>query len=382
MGKTRVEIRGIIVSAWYDDEWFTDLVTKGCITPESSVRKRLSGASGDVDIYINSTGGSVFPGCEMINAINEAAARGCKINITVGAMAASMAANIALLAKAQSVKCHANTKFMFHGAMSITDGGKGAHEDGAELLGKINGDIIAALKAKGATDCEAWFEEGRMKWLTAGEAKQMGIVDEIIGQSDSAPAKADGGAKDALAGLGIDIAAFDFGQGMGEGSEGEGTTPPCGHPSAGGELAAAMAQVGELQARMAGMQSAKDKEIAEVRAKLTESLDSATATIKDLESQLAKSKTDFDGAIASLNAEKEAHEKTRKDLGDTAKQLEVSKAQHAALVGGALSQKDGNPVTCFEEAVKACGGKVADARMKYPEFYAEYMIKNSKKKVK
>jgi ClpP class serine protease len=44
-----------------------------------------------VEVEINSPGGSVFAGAEMINAIKAAARDGREVEITVGAMAASMA---------------------------------------------------------------------------------------------------------------------------------------------------------------------------------------------------------------------------------------------------------------------------------------------------
>ena len=118
-------------------------------------------------------------------------------------------------------------------------------------------------------------------------------------------------------------------------------------------------------ARMAGLQSAKDREIAQ-----------HTATITDLKAQLAKVTTDFDGATASLNAEKAEHDKTRIALAECGKQLDLSKAQHAALVGGALKPNDKVKINSFAEAVKHFGGDAAayvKARQEYPDLYAESM---------
>ena len=121
----RIEIRGVIVSGNYDGEWADQYIQRGIFTPESRVRKAFAEADDDVELYINSQGGSVFAGNEIVNVIQAFRATGRKVEITVGALAASMAAIIVANADASDVKVHQNSRIMFHGALMLTEGGAG-----------------------------------------------------------------------------------------------------------------------------------------------------------------------------------------------------------------------------------------------------------------
>jgi ATP-dependent protease ClpP protease subunit len=181
MAKTRIEIRGVIVPSSLDSAWLKEYIDKGMITPESRVRDALKTA-GDVELYINSPGGSVFSGYEMANALSDHIRAGHSVEIIVGAMAASAAANLLAMVPRVKATAHANSKIMFHGAAGYTEGGEEAHADTAALLAQINGEIKAALVAHGleSATVDEWFAEGRQGWLTAEEAKAIGLVDEII----------------------------------------------------------------------------------------------------------------------------------------------------------------------------------------------------------
>jgi ATP-dependent protease ClpP protease subunit len=181
MATKRIEIRGVILDASFDFEWLDKYVEKGVFTPESRIRSQLKAAAeagDDVELYISSQGGSIVAGNEIIAAFADYPHGK---SITVGALAASMAANIALQAGVP-VRAHNNTLFLFHGAWGVTIGGKDAHGDSAKMLAQINEPIRAALAAKGvpADVIEAGFGEGRELTMTATEAKEWGIVSEII----------------------------------------------------------------------------------------------------------------------------------------------------------------------------------------------------------
>ena len=180
----KIQIRGVIVGSGYDSDWMKPYIAKGVLTPESTIREALTSSAEDVEIYINSQGGSVFAANEMINAMREFKASGKDLTITIGAIAASAAANLVLLAGASKIRIHENGKMMFHGAATYTEGGAGAHADSKELLARINAEVQTALVARKKLSPEQvaeWFSEGRMGWLTAKEALAAGLVDEIIG---------------------------------------------------------------------------------------------------------------------------------------------------------------------------------------------------------
>ena len=188
---SKVNIRGTIVPSYFDMDGMQEFIEKGLITPESYFEKMVNEAPKDepLEVFINSPGGSVFAGYEMKNIVTRWQLETSQpVTVTIGAMAASAASTFAL-ALGAPISAHENTKFMFHGAGIITWGGKDAHEDQADLLGKINAETMQRLTGKYNINPETvqeWFGEGRMGWLTAQEAKEAGIVDQIIEESAEA----------------------------------------------------------------------------------------------------------------------------------------------------------------------------------------------------
>jgi len=179
-----INISGVIVPSDFDGDWFADEIELGLITPLSRVQKAIAAAdpSAALIVKINSPGGSVFAAYEMVNSLVEwRIANKQPIQIVAGAMAASAASCICTMLG--PVSAHENTKFMYHSAVSVSIGGPGAMEDTRDLLDKINAEITMALVNRYNADPDMvaeWFQEGRMGWLTANEAQQIGLVKEII----------------------------------------------------------------------------------------------------------------------------------------------------------------------------------------------------------
>lgn len=181
----KIELRGVIVSSNWDMDYMQKYIDKGMIMPESTFRNALKNCDPkeDVELHINSPGGSVFAGNEMVNSlIGWRAATGKNINVTVGSIAASMAA-VMLVAAADRVSVHKNSKIMFHGCFGGVEGGEQAMRDEADLLAKINADIKTQLVSKYNLSpdlVDTWFAEGRAGWLNADEAKKIGLATDII----------------------------------------------------------------------------------------------------------------------------------------------------------------------------------------------------------
>lgn len=190
---TTIQIRGTIVDAWFDHPFFAADVEAGVITPVSRFRAALAdalAADGEtVEIEINSPGGDVFAGTEMLAAIQDAGER--VERIVVGGLAASMAANIAIMAR-RPLAVHTNSLLYFHSASSIVWGGPGAHADEAELLDKINAPMIERLVAAGFDEARVreGFADGRNFVIDATEAGEV-LRAEVIGAEAAAPAPAD-----------------------------------------------------------------------------------------------------------------------------------------------------------------------------------------------
>ena len=187
-----VSIRGTIVDAWFDHDFFAAEIEAGVLTPSSRFVREFRSAleSGeDVAIEINSPGGDVFAGGEMLAAIQDAGER--VAHISVGGLAASMAANIALMAR-RPLRVHTNSLLYFHSATSDVWGGPGAHSDEAALLEKVNAPMMNELVARGVDEERvlAGFEDGRNLVLDADEAREY-LGAEIVGGAADLPAKAD-----------------------------------------------------------------------------------------------------------------------------------------------------------------------------------------------
>ena len=188
-----VNISGTIVDAWFDNEYFSAELDAGVITPvsrfTSALRAALEESADPVEIVINSTGGDVYAGLEMLAAIQDAGDRIARV--TIGGLAASMAANIAIMAR-RPLAVHSNSLIYFHSATSDLWGGPGALRDEAELLDRVNGPEIARLIEAGIdeTRVKEGFKDGRNLVVDADEARQY-FDAEIIGADAPAPVKPD-----------------------------------------------------------------------------------------------------------------------------------------------------------------------------------------------
>ena len=192
----RIQLNGVIVDNWFDDPWFASDIDKGLMTPSGRVVRALAEADPEsgVDLAINSPGGIVDAAREISVALADLAARGVPIRITIGALAASAAAEIVLQAPAGAeVLAHVNSRLMFHSATVAAEGGPDAHRAATADLESVNEPTIEALVAHGLprTRVEAAFRDDGQLWLTAKAAEEYGIVDSILGTEAAAPAVAD-----------------------------------------------------------------------------------------------------------------------------------------------------------------------------------------------
>lgn len=192
----KINLNGVIVDNWFDDPWFATDIEKGLMTPSGRVVRALSEADPEsgVDLAINSPGGIVDAAREISVALADLAARGVPIRITIGALAASAAAEIVLQAPiGAEVLAHVNSRLMFHSATVAAEGGPDAHRAATADLESVNEPTIEALVAHGLprSRVEAAFRDDGQLWLTAKAAEEFGIVDSILGTEAAAPAVAD-----------------------------------------------------------------------------------------------------------------------------------------------------------------------------------------------
>lgn len=139
--------------------------------------RRIDGAGKRVEVRLNSPGGDVFEGIAISNAIRFMKA---DTKSVVYGLAASAASVIAV--STDELAMPANSMLMIHRPWMITWGEAKDLRDGAELLDKIEVQLIDtyAAKAKDANRDDLAQMVADETWLTAEEAVAVGLADVIL----------------------------------------------------------------------------------------------------------------------------------------------------------------------------------------------------------
>jgi len=139
---------------------------------------------GDVLVRINSPGGDVFDGIAISNAF---ASHKGTVTTRIEGLAASIASVIAMSGK--KVQAYDNIMLMIHNAWTFMIGNQYEMRDIADLLEKIDGNILDAYQKKtkkAKRDIAEMMKN--TTWMTAKEALDQGFVDVIV---DGKSVKAD-----------------------------------------------------------------------------------------------------------------------------------------------------------------------------------------------
>lgn len=132
----------------------------------------------ELEIRINSPGGSVFQGWAIHNALKEYT--GKKI-IHIDGVAASMASVIALAG--DEVHMSENALFMIHNPSSLTQGSASELRKEADLLDKIKTVMVESYHKKTGIEKNKLIEMlDAETWFDANEAKESKFVDTVKGQ--------------------------------------------------------------------------------------------------------------------------------------------------------------------------------------------------------
>lgn len=169
-----VNIKGVIVGD--DEKWIYDWFGIAAVSPKD-VTGVLTEADGeDVDVIINSGGGSVFAGSEIYTALKSY--KGGTIGKVVG-LAASAASVAAMGCDILAVS--PTSQMMVHNAWTRVSGDYRDMEHGAEFLKNTNASIANAYRLKtGKSEDELKAMMDKETWLTAQQAVKEGFADEIL----------------------------------------------------------------------------------------------------------------------------------------------------------------------------------------------------------
>lgn len=159
----------------------------------ADIRAAVSGTPQNEEfvLEINSGGGDVFAGYEMYSVIRGAK---CKTRAEVQSIAGS-AASIVLAAVDEATASPVG-QVMIHLPSTRTDGNLIEHEQSVQMLEACTESIINAYAVKcGSKTTRANLRRmmERETFLTAQDAKQIGLIDDIICYADDEPTGAGGG---------------------------------------------------------------------------------------------------------------------------------------------------------------------------------------------
>ncbi|WP_342576517.1 head maturation protease, ClpP-related [Paenibacillus sp. FSL M8-0142] len=170
----KIKINGDIIGN--GDAWIYDWLGMDYITP-SILDQQLEEAAGeDIELYVNSPGGSVWDGGEMYVSLKEYP--GKKIAKITGV--AASAASFFVMA-ADEVHISPTGEMMIHNAASVTRGDKNDHLSGYNLLKSTDEGITNAYILKTGKSREELLDlMNKTTWMNAQEAVKNGFADSIL----------------------------------------------------------------------------------------------------------------------------------------------------------------------------------------------------------
>ncbi|MGL5085318.1 MAG: head maturation protease, ClpP-related [Clostridium sp.] len=168
-----IDVKGEIVPS--GNEWVYDWYGIQATSP-TKITRALKNANGQpITIKINSGGGDVFAGCEIYNELRTYDG---DVTIEIHGLCASIASVVATAGKC---KMSPLGEFMIHNVSTSTSGDYRDMQHTAEVLKKTNKLIANAYMMKtGMTEKEAFALMDKETWLTADEALEIGLVDEVM----------------------------------------------------------------------------------------------------------------------------------------------------------------------------------------------------------
>lgn len=172
----KVNVKGTIIPN--DDQWIYDLFDIDATSP-AKVSKGITAAAekGEpLEIYINSGGGDIFAASEIYSAIREYSG---DVKIHVVGLAASV------IACAGRSDISPTAQIMVHNVSSVASGDYHDMDKMSENLQKANETIANAYITKsGMTKEKALEIMDKETWLTADEAVELGLIDEVAGSKN------------------------------------------------------------------------------------------------------------------------------------------------------------------------------------------------------
>lgn len=177
----KIEIKGPIIPDSH--QWVYDLFRIPATSPskvsrvvENAIRNNVK----ELNVVINSGGGSVFSASEIYTELKKFAGN---VKVEIVGVAASAASVIAMAGN--HIAMAPTGQLMIHNAMNSAEGDYRVMDHNSDFLQKVNRSIMNAYIAKtGKTVDELKQLMDAETWMTAQEAKESGFIDEIMFESE------------------------------------------------------------------------------------------------------------------------------------------------------------------------------------------------------
>lgn len=175
----KIEVKGPIISS--SDQWIYDWFGMEATSPKkvSSLIKQAKGE--ELEVEINSGGGSVFAGSEIYTALKSYEGN---VVVKIVGLAASAASVIAMAGNKTMMS--PTGQIMIHNASSYASGDYREMEKGAEMLKNVNASISNAYRIKtGMSQEELLALMDKETWMTAQQALDNKFVDGIMFEEET-----------------------------------------------------------------------------------------------------------------------------------------------------------------------------------------------------
>lgn len=135
-------------------------------------------AKKDIQIYINSPGGSVYAGLGIYDTMQYIAP---DVATICTGMAASMGAVLMCAGQKGKRTALRHSRIMIHQPMGGTEGQASDIEITAREIQKLKKELYEIIASHaGQTYEKVWQDSDRDYWMTAEEAKEYGMIDEVL----------------------------------------------------------------------------------------------------------------------------------------------------------------------------------------------------------
>ena len=154
------------------NDYVANIIQAQLLFLESSDAKR------DITIYMNSPGGSVYAGLGIYDTIQYIQP---DVAMVCTGMAASMGAVLLCSGTKGKRSALQHARVMIHQPLGGAEGQASDIEITAREIGKLKKELYEIISKHSGKDYEqVWKDSDRDYWMTANEAKEYGMIDEVL----------------------------------------------------------------------------------------------------------------------------------------------------------------------------------------------------------